>query len=100
MRLQIGKEHRQTAETLPLPASCIVLFEVAAASLFVVGLFDAASQPLSWPSAVQFLLCGSLGPALWLADRQLQHVAAAAVATDPAKAGAARRGVGLSRPTV
>lgn len=48
----------------------LAVLEVFVATLFVVGLFDAASQPLSWVSAMQFLLCATLGMVLWLTDRQ------------------------------
>jgi hypothetical protein len=75
MRLQIGKEHPQTTEIRPCLVSALVLIEVVVASLFVVGLFDAACQPWGWPCAMQFVLCVCLGATLWLADSKLGHMA-------------------------
>ncbi len=48
------------------------LLEIAVASLVVVGSFAAASQPLNWSSAVQFVTCALLGGLLWYADRHLK----------------------------
>lgn len=80
MRLQISKQHPQTTEIRPCLASVLVVIEVLVASLFVVGLFDAACQPWGWPCAIQFFLCACLGCALWLADSKLAGQAAMASA--------------------
>jgi hypothetical protein len=77
MRLQIGKEDRQTTETLSVGASLLVLLEVFVATLIVVGLFDAVFQPWGWLCVLQIVLCGVLGALLWLADGSLQQITAA-----------------------
>jgi hypothetical protein len=61
------------AGTFPYPAG-LVLAEVSVASLIVVGMFDAASQPWSWTGLTQFAICASLGVLLWLADGKLHPV--------------------------
>lgn len=52
-------------------AGVFVLFETIIATLIVVGLFSAASQPFGWPAIWQVLLCTALGVMLWLADARL-----------------------------
>src|SRR5689334_11966690 len=88
MRLQIGKEQPQTPDALPAVASGLVLMEVFVATLFVVGLFDAACQPWGWPCVLQFGTCAALGALLWLADSKLQRMAAATVAAAAVAEGA------------
>jgi hypothetical protein len=62
------RDGRQAARTIPYG---LALLEVVVATTVVVGFFGAASQPMSWASVVQLLLCASLGILLWLADARL-----------------------------
>ena len=52
-------------------AGVFILLETIIAAMVVVGVFAAASQPLSWSSVVQYLLCAGLALLLWLADSKL-----------------------------
>ena len=75
--MNLRSEKRQHADSgtkkISQPiAGLLVLLETAIASLIVVGMFEAISQPLGWSSSVQFLLCAGLGLLLWLADARVQ----------------------------
>jgi len=66
-----GRHESAAAVVQPLFLAPVLLLEVAAAAALVVGLFVTASQPLTWSSAVQFLMCCAVGVLLWITDTHL-----------------------------